>query len=328
MATQTLSKLMRFTLLATMLASLGACAPSDDAALAAKSRRVFGTLPDAMPGSENDTPAMVRLGHELFTSTELSINRTQSCDSCHRLDAAGVDRLVTSPGASGEAGTRNTPTVLNAGLHTAQFWDGRAKTLEEQASGPILNPVEMAMPSEEEILSRLRESRLRAMFETAFPGDPDPVSMRNLSAALAAFQRTLITRDRFDAFQNGDYGALTSAEKLGLQRFMETGCVSCHGGPLLGGHIFQKMGIVNPYPNADDLGVATVTSQPRDRYVFKVPALRNVSETSPYFHDGGADTLPEAVEQMAWLQLGAELTEADRDAIVAFLGALSGEIEN
>lgn len=327
MAIPNSDNLTRLAFLVMILASLGACAPSEDSALAAKSRRVFGTLPDSMPGSENDTAAMVRLGHELFTSTELSINRTQSCDSCHRLDAAGVDRLVTSPGASGAAGTRNTPTVLNAGLHTAQFWDGRAKTLEEQASGPILNPVEMAMPSEEEILARLRDSRLRAMFEQAFPDDADPVSMANLSAALAAFQRTLVTRDRFDAFQKGDYDALTAQEKLGLQRFMETGCVSCHGGPLLGGHIFQKMGIVNPYPS-EDLGVASVTNQPRDRFVFKVPALRNVAVTSPYFHDGGVGTLPEAVEQMAWLQLGAELTEQDRDAIVAFLGALSGEIAN
>jgi len=306
-----------------IIVAVGACAPGEDAALAAKSMRVFGTIPDSMPGSEKDTPAMVRLGHELFTSTELSINRAQSCDTCHRLDAAGVDRLATSPGAEGAPGTRNTPTVLNAGLHTAQFWDGRAKTLEEQASGPILNPIEMAMPSEAELLARLRGSALRALFETAFPGESDPVSMANVSSALAAFQRTLVTRDRFDAFQNGDYDALTAQEKLGLRRFMATGCVSCHGGPLLGGHIFQKMGIVNPY-TSDDLGVASVTGQPRDRHVFKVPALRNVALTDPYFHDGGVPTLPEAVDQMAWLQLGTELPQVDRDAIVAFLGALSG----
>jgi cytochrome c peroxidase len=303
----------------------GACAPGDDAALASRSKRVFGTLPDTMPGSDTDTEAMVRLGHELFTSTELSVNRTQSCNTCHRLDAAGVDRLVRSPGAEGGAGSRNTPTVFNAGLHTAQFWDGRAKTLEEQAAGPILNPVEMAMPSEEEILTRLRTSPLREKFVEAFPGDPEPVSMKNLSTAIAAFQRTLITRDRFDEFQSGDYDALTPQEKLGLQSFMETGCVSCHGGPLLGGHIFQKVGIVNPYPNTEDLGVAAVTDLPRDRYVFKVPALRNVALTAPYFHDGAVSELPDAVEQMAWLQLGRELPQQDRDAIVAFLGALSGE---
>lgn len=313
--------ILTFAALALML---GACGNRDDAALAARSLRVFGTLPDAMPGSEGDTPAMVRLGHELFTSTEISINRTQSCDSCHRLDAAGVDRLARSPGAAGGVGTRNTPTVFNAGLHTAQFWDGRAKTLEEQAVGPILNPVEMAMPSEGELLERLRASHLREMFAKAWPDDPDPVSMKNLSSALAAFQRTLITRDRFDSFQSGDHDALSPQEKLGLQRFMETGCVSCHGGPLLGGNIFQRMGIVNPYPTTD-LGVAAVTNEPRDRYIFKVPALRNVALTSPYFHDGAVGTLPEAVEQMAWLQLGRELTQEDRDAIVAFLGALSGE---
>ena len=312
-----------FVILLSFATAAGA--PSDDAALAARAARVFGTLPDAMPGSENDSDELVELGRALFTSTELSVNRTQACDSCHRLDSFGVDRLVTSPGATGEPGSRNTPTVFNAGLHTAQFWDGRAKTLEEQASGPIMNPVEMAMPSEQEMIARLEASPLRARFEKAFPRDGNPVSMPNVTAALAAFQRTLISRDRFDAFQDGDLDALTPQEKLGLRRFMETGCVSCHGGPLLGGHIFQKIGIVNPYPNTADLGVAAVTNQPRDRYVFKVPALRNVALTGPYFHDGAVGTLPDAVEQMAWLQLGRELPAEDRDAIVAFLGALSGE---
>ncbi len=309
----------------TFILLAGGCAPGDDSELAARSTRVFGMLPESMPDSELDTQSMVQLGRELFMSAELSVNRTQSCNSCHRLGDAGVDRLARSPGALGDTGSRNTPTVVNAGLHTAQFWDGRATTLEEQATGPILNPVEMAMPSEEELIARLRASHLSQLFEQAFPDDPDPVSMPNLAAAIAAFERTLISRDRFDDFQSGDYDALTAHEKEGLRRFMDTGCVSCHGGPLLGGHIFQKLGIVNAYENESDAGVAAVTNRERDRMVFKVPALRNVALTGPYFHDGAVETLPDAVDKMAWLQLGRELSGEDRDAIVAFLGALSGE---
>lgn len=309
---------------AALLICLGGCA-DDDAALAKKSRRVFGTLPDRMLGGENDTPAMVELGEELFHSTALSVNQTQSCQSCHQLESAGVDRLPFSPGALGTTGSRNTPTVLNAGLHKAQFWDGRVQTLEEQALGPILNPAEMAMPSEEAVLERLRNSPLREKFEAAFPDDAQPVTMGNFVAAIASFQRTLISSDRFDAFQAGNFDALTAEEKHGLRTFMKSGCTSCHNGPLLGGHMFQKLGIVNRYDNEADIGREALTNRARDRFVFKVPALRNVAQTAPYFHDGAIESLPEAVERMAWLQLGYEIPNEDRDAIVAFLKSLSDE---
>lgn len=311
-------------LLASSLLTLG-CGSEDDASLAAKSRRVFGPVPSEMPGAEADTREMVDLGRELFVSTELSVNRTQSCDTCHRLDGGGVDRLPTSPGALGGLGPRNTPTVVNAGFHTAQFWDGRAETLEEQASGPILNPVEMAMPSEEDLIARLESSELAPRFAAAFPDSSDPVSMENLTRSIAAFQRTLVSRDRFDAFMDGDHDALSAREKQGLRLFMKTGCASCHGGPLLGGNIFQKLGMVHPYENQSDLGRGDVTNRKRDRFVFKVPALRNVALTSPYFHDGSIETLPQAVERMAWLQLGYEIPVEERDAIVAFLEALTDQ---
>lgn len=312
-------------LVAIALAAIfaGGCSADTDEALAAKSRRVFGTLPEAMPGSEHDTLEMVELGRELFVSNELSVNRSQSCHTCHRLDGAGVDQLPTSPGALGGLGPRNTPTVINAGFHATQFWDGRVVTLEEQAAGPILNPIEMAMPSEEAVIARLKESHFRDRFVAAFPDDPEPVTMANLTTAIAAFQRTLISRDRFDQFMAGDHDALTIEEKHGLNVFLATGCASCHGGPLLGGNIFQKLGIVNQYPNDADIGRAAVTNRDRDRFVFKVPALRNVALSGPYFHDGSVETLPEAVDEMAWLQLGRELPQADRDAIVAFLNALT-----
>ncbi len=276
-----------------------------------------------MPGSEHDSPKMIDLGRELFVSNELSVNRTQSCHTCHRLDGAGVDRLPTSPGALGGLGARNTPTVINAGFHATQFWDGRAVTLEEQATGPLFNPIEMAMPSEDAVIARLRKSPFRDDFAAAFPDDAEPVTMANLTAAVAAFQRTLISRDRFDQFMAGDYDALTIEEKHGLKVFMATGCASCHGGPLLGGNIFQKLGIVNEYPNDSDIGRAALTNRNRDRFVFKVPALRNVALSGPYFHDGSVETLPEAVDEMAWLQLGRKLPQEDRDAIVVFLNSLT-----
>lgn len=313
-----------FLLAVFLILGMWGCA-DDDASLASKSRRVFGPLPDAMPGAEQDSSALVSLGRELFVSTELSVNRMQSCQSCHRLDSAGVDRMPTSPGALGERGQRNTPTIINAGFHKAQFWDGRVATLEEQATGPILNPIEMGMPSEEIVLDRLRQSALRDRFAGAFPEDPDPVTMKNLTAALAAFQRTLVSRNRFDEFQEGRLDALSPEEKTGLRVFMDTGCASCHGGPLLGGNIFQKIGIVNPYENGSDLGRAEVTKRDRDRFVFKVPSLRNVALTAPYFHDGSVPTLEAAVERMAWLQLGYEIPDEERDAIVTFLRALSDE---
>ena len=319
------SHFLPFVLAAISLTLTLACSNSEEEALISRSLRIFGTIPAAMPGSERDTAQMVDLGRELFFATELSVNRTQSCGSCHRLDEgiAGVDGLRTSPGALGGTGTRNTPTVVNAGFHASQFWDGRAKTLEEQARGPILNPLEMAMPSEDALLERLRRSPLGPKFANAFPEQGDPVTIDNIAVAIAAFQRTLISSDRFDEFQNGDADALTAHEKQGLRAFMSWGCVSCHNGPLLGGDRMQKLGIVNPYANETDLGLALVTERERDRYVFKVPSLRNVALTSPYFHDGAVESLPEAVERMAWLQLGAEMPRQDRDAIVAFLAALS-----
>lgn len=315
----------RSAFLLALFVSSAACGGDPDASLASTSRRVFGPLPETMPGRDGDTPEMVALGQTLFSSTELSVNGRQSCQSCHMLDAAGVDRLRRPAGALGALGDRNTPTVFNAGFHAVQFWDGREDSLETQALVPILNPVEMAMPSEAAIVERLNRPEVRRAFERAFPAEADPVTLENLGRALAAFQRTLVSRSRFDSFQEGDLDALTAGEKEGLRVFMKTGCASCHGGPLLGGNILQKLGIVNPYDNEDDLGRARVTQRNRDRFVFKVPSLRNVALTAPYFHDGRVATLPEAVEKMAWLQLGYEIPVAERDAIVAFLETLTDE---
>ncbi len=310
-----------------LLTALAACS-RDDQALIAKSRRVFGTI-DSKGASASDSPALVALGRALYFSPRLSLNGTQSCNSCHPVDGGkmGADGLPTSPGALKTAGRRNTPTVLNADLHVAQFWDGRSKTLEEQATGPILNPAEMAMPDAATVEARVRSGEVaeRALFTAAFPGERDPFTLEHVARAIAAFERTLRTRDRFDSFMEGNAAALTPKEKEGLQLFFDTGCASCHGGALLGGDKFQKLGIINRYPNQEDRGRFEVTSDEIDEFVFKVPALRNVALTSPYFHDGAVPTLDAAVERMAWLQLGRKLAPDQREAIVAFLHALSDE---
>lgn len=307
---------LRIPVFPLLLLLLAACNDRPQDPLVARSRRVFGTLPAVV---QNDPRALVRLGEQLYHSTELSVNRTQSCNSCHPVAGGGTDRLPTSRGARGEAGRRNTPTVFNASLHAVQFWDGRAATLEEQAAGPILNPVEMAMPHENAVVERLH----RFDFGAAFPDQRNPYTVANAARAIAAFERTLLTNDRFDDFQNGDASALTVREKEGLALFMKYGCTSCHNGPLLGGNRLMKLGIVNAYENTSDRGVAEVTGRSHDEYVFKIPALRNVAATAPYFHDGRIPTLQHAVDRMAWHQLGMKLVPRERDAIVAFLRALS-----
>jgi cytochrome c peroxidase len=293
--------------------------------LLAEARDVFEPLPEKMPGSENDTAARIELGKALYFETAISINRTQSCNSCHRLDEklGGVDNLPTSKGAEGEFGERNAPTSLNAGLHIAQFWDGRAPNLAEQAKGPVLNPIEMGLPDEGTALARLEEAGYGERFKAAFPEAEPALTYDNFAEAVAAFERTLITRDRFDDFLGGELGALEPAEMDGLRQFMEIGCINCHSGALLGGDGYERMGDSNAYADKKDLGRFDVTKNEEDRYVFKVPSLRNIALTAPYFHDGKAETLADAVEQMAWLQLDEELDEDRVGSIAAFLGSLT-----
>ncbi len=293
--------------------------------LLAEARELFARLPEKMPGSESDTEARIELGRKLYFETAISINRTQSCNSCHRLDEklGGVDGLPTSKGAEGEFGGRNAPTTLNAGLHIAQFWDGRSPDLADQAKGPVLNPIEMAMPNEEMVLTRLEEAGYGGRFQAAFPKAEQPLTYDNFAEAVAAFERTLITRDRFDDFLAGKLDALTSVEKAGLESFMEIGCVDCHNGALLGGDLYEQMGQAHEYANKEDLGRFDVTRDEEDKHVFKVPSLRTIALTAPYFHDGQVETLAEAVKQMAWLQLDEELKERQVEPIVAFLGSLT-----
>ncbi|QOI43882.1 cytochrome-c peroxidase [Leptospira interrogans serovar Canicola] len=314
------------------------CGPSEKTKkLIDDSKKIFGTIPDKMPGGEVDTPELIQLGEKLYFEKKLSANDTQSCNSCHNVvgKAAGVDNLPTSPGAFGKNGVRNSPTVLNAGFHIAQFWDGRAKDLKEQAKGPILNPVEMAMPSASEVEKKIGQiPEYQELFAKAYPDSltkensntltrAQKITYDNITGAIAAFERTLKTQDRFDDFQKGNHKALSIEEQEGLEKFIATGCITCHVGPLLGGNSFRKLGQINPYENSSDKGRQDLTKNSSDAFVFKVPSLRNVAITGPYFHDGKITTLEEAVKKMAYLQLGKDLSDSDTKLIVTFLKTLT-----
>jgi len=307
----------------TVTTSLTA-APSP-AELRAKAKEIFGPLPDKMPGSENDTPARVQLGRKLYFEKKLSRDQTISCNSCHLLDnfRGGVDNDPTSGGVGGKRGDRNAPTTLNAGFHLAQFWDGRAPSLKEQAKGPVLNPVEMAMPDEREVEARLKaDTAYQKLFAKAFPQETNKITYDNMAEAIAAFERTLVTHDRFDDFQRGDDKALSTQELEGLNLVMNMGCTACHVGPAMGGSSYQKMGLVHPYQTSD-IGRAKVTKDESDNMKFKVPSLRNVALTAPYFHDGKTATVKEAVAKMAYHQLDKQINTAEQDSITAFLFALT-----
>jgi cytochrome c peroxidase len=277
-----------------------------------------------MPGAENDTPELIALGRDLFFDKRLSANDSQSCNSCHAVDnnRGGVDNEPTSPGAFGKRGGRNSPTVLNAGFQLSQFWDGRAADLAAQAKGPVLNPIEMGMADDKMVIAKLANvPEYQQSFQKIF-GSSGSLTYDNVANAIAAFERTLVTRDRFDDFQKGDDKALNEKELRGLDTFVSVGCIACHNGPLLGGNSYQKIGMVNAF-NGKDVGRFEVTKDETDKFKFKVPILRNIAITGPYFHDGRATTLAESVRDMGWLQLGKKLTDDEVDAIVAFLHTLT-----
>ncbi len=294
--------------------------------LAKRAAELIGPLPGSVPNPENPgSPARTDLGRMLYYDVRLSKNHDIACNSCHQLDAYGVDAEVTSPGHRGARGDRNSPTVYNSALQIAQFWDGRAPDVEAQAKGPVLNPIEMAAPSAEHVVGVLESiPGYVEAFAAAFPGEADPISHDNMARAIGAFERNLMTPDRFDAFMRGDLESLDSTERRGLETFLTVGCIGCHTGPALGGELYRRLGFVYAYETQDP-GRENVTGSAVDRHVFKVPSLRNTAETGPYFHDGSIATIEEAVEIMGYYQLGQPLDDAQIAEIVAFLGCLTGE---
>ena len=288
----------------------------------------FRPLPTSFrkAGLELSKP-LVELGKRLYHDKQLSADGTVACASCHDLARGGTDGQPTSLGVGGQRGGRNSPTVLNAAGNFRQFWDGRAATVEEQAGGPILNPIEMAMPNAEAVERVLRgDASYRAPFAAAFPRAAEPVTFVNATQAIAAFERTLSTRGRWDDFLEGDEEALSAEERKGLKTFLDVGCMVCHTGSLLGGSTFERVGVVEPWPNQEDQGRFGISKQEADRMVFKVPTLRNVLATAPYFHDGSSPTIEDAIRKMGKHQLGIQLEDAEVSSIAVWFGALGGEL--
>lgn len=273
----------------------------------------------------------VSLGKRLYFDNQLSLDKTVSCASCHELTAAyGTDLSPVSTGIDGQKGGRNAPTVYNSALNFSQFWDGRAATLADQAAGPPTNPVEMGMHSWDDIVKRLKmDPNYEEAFQSVYDGK---VTKETVTDAIAEFEKTLILPNSpFDRYLNGDENALTAEEKRGYQLFTRYGCVACHQGRNVGGNMYQKFGILKDIGKSglslsEDLGRYEVTKNENDKHVFKVPSLRTVTKTAPYFHDGSVKTLKEAVDIMIEYQLGRQVPQEDKDAIIAFLGSLVGEL--
>jgi cytochrome c peroxidase len=285
-------------------------------------RRIAQTPRDGPPPQ----PGLVSLGRMLWYETRLSRGGQISCNTCHTLGDYGVDHHPVSVGDRNQQGRRNSPTAYNTAEHISLFWDGRARDAEQQAPTSILNPAEMAATREgvERTLRAVPEYARR--FHDAFPADAEPVTIANVARCLAAFERGLVTRSRWDDYLSGKREALSSDEIDGLRVFLDVGCMSCHTGPQVGASMLQVAGFVQPWLNQRDLGRYEVTGVPADRMVFKVPTLKNVTKTSPYFHDGSCADLGEAVRLMGRHQLGIELSEREVTSIVTFFGALTGEL--
>ena len=323
---------MRKALLALPLALLIIAARSDQDELMQRAQALFEPLPDSPPALEATpmTPESIELGKMLYFEPRLSASWLISCNTCHNLSLGGVDLLETSIGHGWQKGPRNAPTVLNAVFNIAQFWDGRAEDLAEQAQGPVQAGVEMNNTPQRAIQTLKSIPEYVERFEAVFPEDEDAVTFENMARAIEAFEATLLTPDaRFDQYLKGKSNALGAMEKRGLGLFMDKGCSACHGGVNVGGAGYFPFGVVEK-PGADilppeDKGRFAVTNTASDEYVFKSPSLRNIELTPPYFHSGKVWDLEHAARIMGSAQLGQQLSEDDALAIVAFLRTLTGE---
>ncbi len=295
-------------------------------------RSLFKPIPSQTPELKDieSTPERVELGKMLYFEPRLSESHAISCNSCHIVGLGGVDVEETSIGHRWQRGPRNAPTVLNAVFNTAQFWDGRADNLREQAGGPLVNPIEMGT-TEEHVVEQLKATPGYVdKFQQAFPDESDPINFSNVRNAIALFEATLLTPNApFDRYLEGDETALSDTQKEGLQLFINKGCAGCHKGINVGGSMYAPFGVVEK-PGAEflpptDKGRFEVTKTVSDEYVFKVPTLRNIALTPPYFHTGKSWDLQQAVAVMGVSQLGAELTDAEVDKITAFMHALTGD---
>jgi len=297
-------------------------------------------LPEQAPAPADNptTPEKVELGRMLYLDPRFSSTGTVSCNSCHNVMLGGEDNRAVSMGVHGKTGGRSAPTVWNSAFNSSQFWDGRAATLEDQAKGPVANPIEMGMSGVEEAMDRVRDiPGYRPYFEAAF-GTDNPMTVDNAAKAVAAYERTLITPgSAYDRYVKGDKEAMTEQQVRGMNAFADLGCVACHSGAAFNGPAmspgsgffakfptFTDNDYVKQYDFTADEGRMAVTTNVADKHMWKVPTLRNIALTAPYFHNGSVKTLDEAVRVMAKLQLNQDLSDAQTADLVAFLMALSG----
>lgn len=310
--------------------SLGSNGDED---LLKQANQIFGQLPKAIVSEKNPiTLEKVKLGKILFYETRISVDRTVSCARCHPIGLYAADGLKKSIGNNCKINLRNAPTLFNAAGQISAHWIGNRTDVEDQAKQSVIGPPSFGMPSYAAVEKRLKEIKgYVELFRKACPGDNEPVTVDNFAKAVGAFERTLVTPSPFDDFLRGGKDALKEQEKRGLKTFMEAGCTTCHSGTYVGGQMYQKFGIVEPYwkytkSEEIDEGRFTVTKNEFDKYVFKVPVLRNVAKTAPYFHDGSVDKLKDAVWVMGKIQLGRDLTQSQIEDIVSFLKCLTGKI--
>jgi cytochrome c peroxidase len=320
-------------LLLAASATVAFAASTDDQALLRQAQAIFKPLPKDMATAEYPvSPERVKLGRLLFFDPRISLDGTASCARCHQPSLYGGDALATSIGVKDRRNLRNAPTVLNAALQTSAHWIGDRVNVEDQATKGLVGPRSFGQPDFDAAMAKLRSiPEYGEMFRAAFPADKDPVTPANWGKAIGAYERTLVTPSPFDAYLRGDARALSGNAREGLKKFIETGCASCHSGVGVGGSSYQKFGVVAEYWKATgsaeiDKGRFDVTHDPADMYVFKVPSLRNVAMTAPYFHDGSVASLADAVRIMAKVQLGKDLSAADIEAITAYLESLTGRL--
>ena len=282
--------------------------------------RMITPLPTSIPYDKEKA----MLGKQLYMDTSLSKDGKVSCNTCHDLKRYGVDNEIFSIGADGVLDEPfNSPTTFNSVFNFVQFWDGKAKNLADQAKNPFTNPKEMALKDEAEVVKRVEAN---AKYKASFDKIYGEITMQNITDAIAEFEKTLITPNSpFDRYLNGDENAISSQAKRGWEAFKSNGCIACHQGQNVGGTMYQKIGIFEPYPNQENLGRYEITKIESDKMVFKVPSLRNVAKTAPYYHDGSIPTLDACVQFMAYYQLGRFLDQQTVDDIVAFLESLTGE---
>jgi cytochrome c peroxidase len=311
----------------------GVSSAAGDQDLINKANQIFGPLPQTMSSDQNPiTPAKVKLGKILFYELRISIDGTVSCAKCHPISLYAADGLNRARGNNCKENPRNAPTIFNAAAQISEHWIGNRTSVEDQAKQAVTGPPAFGMPSYESVEKILKGMKgYVTLFQEAFPGEEDPVNMDNFAKAVGAFERTLTTPAPIDDFMKGNAGALTALQKKGLKAFFDTGCMTCHFSPFVGGQMYQKFGVFEPYwkytkSEKIDEGRFAVTKNDADKYIFKVPVLRNVAMTPPYFHDGSIDRLEQAVWIMAKIQLGKELSKQQADEIATFLTSLTGRI--